>query len=233
MRVAEHDRDVVPWSVFFASLVAFFVAWLAGVEWLRLVLKPVPVLALAAWVSLVRTPLARTVLVGLLLGAVGDVLLETGNTAHFLPGLVAFLVGHVAYVVGFAREAPGWHWARLAPFVLLVVTVLLVTVPGLGAFAAPVVLYGCVIGLLLWRAAARVGVTQPAWLAWLGLCGAALFAASDALIAVNRFVAPFTGAKAVILVTYWAAQALLTLSVRRASVTGTASRTAGSGSAPA
>ncbi len=48
-----------------------------------------------------------------------------------------------------------------------------------------------------------------------GLAGALLFVASDTLLAVNRFVAPFDFAVPAILLTYWSAQALVAGSVAR------------------
>ena len=61
--------------------------------------KPFPALALAAWVALrCPRPLGRLTAAGLVLSALGDVLLETGL---FLPGLLAFLSAHLAYVAAF------------------------------------------------------------------------------------------------------------------------------------
>lgn len=207
------ERDIVALSLFLASVAAFFVAWLTGQDALRLAVKPVPAWSLALFVAARGTRLSRAVLVGLLVGSVGDVFLETGNPSHFVPGLVAFLLGHVAYIVGFTREAKAPAPLRALPFFALVAVVLTIALPKAGPLAAPIGVYGLVIAAMMWRAAARVGVEGGAGLPWLGLIGAVLFAFSDSMIAVNKFVEPFTGARPLILVTYWMAQLLVALSV--------------------
>ena len=58
---------------------------------------------------------------------------------------------------------------------------------------------------MLWRALARVGVVPPRS-AWLAAGGAALFVLSDSLIGINRFVAPFEGARHAIILSYWLGQ---------------------------
>ncbi|MFZ5439554.1 MAG: lysoplasmalogenase [Myxococcota bacterium] len=207
------ERDVLPWSFFLAAIASFFVASLTGHDALRQLIKPVPVWSLAVFVALRGTPLSRTIAVGLLFGSVGDIFLETGNPSHFIPGLVAFLLGHLAYAFAFTRATSSLALARGAPFFALAGVVLAVALPQAGALGGPIGVYGLVIALMMWRAAVRVGAGEPDLQTWLGLVGAVLFAFSDAMIAVNRFVAPFTGARPLILVTYWGAQALIALSV--------------------
>ncbi|MDP1829138.1 MAG: lysoplasmalogenase [Archangium sp.] len=211
------EREVLAWSFFVASIAAFFVAYLTGHDTLRLLLKPLPAWSLAAWVATRRSGLARPVLAGLLIGSLGDLFLETGNPSHFVPGLLAFLFGHLAYIFGFAREAPALAPLRALPFLGMVSLVMAITLPKAGPLAVPIGAYGVVIAVMMWRAAARVGGPAGA-LAWAGLLGATSFAFSDSMIAVNRFVQPFDGARPLILVTYWGAQALVALSVPREQV---------------
>ena len=136
-------------------------------------LKPVPVIALAVWVGARnRTPLGRCVTVGLLLSALGDVVIER----HFLAGLVAFLAAHVAYVAAFVADERRLRLARLVPFAAWSASTYGLLRPGLGDMAVPVAVYVSVITLMMWRAAARVG--RPATsvrAAGLGLAGAIAF----------------------------------------------------------
>ncbi len=199
------------WLTFFSALIAYTAARLSDADTLRLVLKPLPVLSLAAIAALVGTPLARTVSLGLLLGASGDVLLELRNPSLFLPGLIAFLLGHVAYVVGFTRETRAGEWSRLLPTSLFAVVVMALVIPSMKE-PAPIIIYGLLLWAMTWRASARIGHV-PVREAWLGTAGAFLFVASDTLLAINRFVGEFPFAIPCILVTYWAAQALIVLSV--------------------
>ena len=78
--------------------------------WLRMVSKPIPVLCLALWVSFLprRGRYQLAIAAGLLLCALGDILLEASE-ATFLFGLIAFLLGHVAYIVAFTRAVSYTH----------------------------------------------------------------------------------------------------------------------------
>ena len=70
-----------------------------------------------------------------------------------------------------------------------------------------------VIGVMVWREACVLLPNGPAWAV---IAGALLFAGSDSLIAINRFLAPFDAARMLILLSYWAALILLTVGTLRA-----------------
>jgi uncharacterized membrane protein YhhN len=163
------------------------------------------VLTLAAWVAARRRePLGRLVTAGLLLSALGDVILGAGR---FLPGLIAFLAAHVAYVVAFVVDERRLRLARLLPFAAWSASAFGLLRPGLGAMTLPVAAYMAVITLMMWRAAARVGSARtPPVAARLGLAGAIAFGASDTLIAFDRFLQPIAGAEVPILLLYWLGQ---------------------------
>lgn len=182
--------------------------YVAGVRqdilWLRLLAKPVPVLCLAAWVGPSAGRYARLIAAGLLLSVVGDVFMELGQ---FLPGVTAFAAAHVCYIAAFVVDA-----RRLRPLLALPVAAwgagtYLFLRPGLGAMAVPVAVYVTIICAMMWRAAARLGegggyrVDQ-----WAGAVGAGVFAASDTLIALDRFHAPIAWARYAIILLYWSGQ---------------------------
>ena len=171
----------------------------------RVALKPVPALALAAWVGLrCRPPLGRLTAAGLLLSAVGDALLDAGR---FLPGLFAFLTAHVAYVAAFLSVERRPALGRALPFVAWGAGALVLLRPGLGSLAVPVAVYVAVIMIMLWRAAARVGSPKtPPLAALVGLAGAGAFGVSDTLIAFDRFDAPIAGVRLPIMLLYWLGQ---------------------------
>jgi alkenylglycerophosphocholine/alkenylglycerophosphoethanolamine hydrolase len=170
-----------------------------------LVAKPVPVLALAAWVARrSRLPQGRFTAAGLLLAAVGDVLLDAGR---FLPGLGAFLLAHVLYILAFLSVESRPALARALPFAAWGIGTFSLLRPGLGTLALPVGAYVVVITIMMWRAAARVGSTRAPGLApWLGLAGALAFGASDTLIALTRFLQPIEGVRVPIMLLYWFGQ---------------------------
>lgn len=174
--------------------------------WLAVVLKPLPILALAAWQARARDEArAGWVALGLSLSALGDVLLEWPADL-FVPGLVAFLCGHLAYVAAFTGRAPVLAPLRALPFLAFGAGMFLFLRPGLGELALPVAAYVAVICTMAWRAAATVGRIPPVASA-LAVGGALTFVASDSLIALDRFWTPIPGASWAIMATYWLGQA--------------------------
>ena len=185
-------------------------------------LKPLPVLLAILWVARARPlPSARyrwLLLVGLVFGVAGDALL---NLPHlFLAGLVTFLVGHVWYAAAFALEGARPRPASLAGPLALAGTVIALLWPGLGALQVPVLCYVGAIAVMAglsidrWR---RVGSAAAARAA----AGACFFLVSDAALAWAKFRAPFGppwAVGAVVLGTYYLAQALLASSVGQGNV---------------
>ena len=130
-------------------------------------------------------------------------------------GLGAFLVGHLAFVVSFTRlgtHPASWNWvAWLVLFVCVLATrrVLPATMlRGGHALAMPVAVYIVVIGAMVILA---FDTGRP-----LLAVGAAVFAASDSILAVDRFVQPRPWAPVAVMVTYHVGQALLVAGVLRA-----------------
>ena len=147
-------------------------------------------------------------LAALVLGLVGDVFLLGDSDTRFRLGLAAFLLGHLGYVVCFVKlglDPAAWAW--VAWVVLLIC--LLVTrqvaaatyVRGGPSLAIPVALYTVVIGAMVILA---FDTGEP-----LIAVGATVFAASDSILAVDRFVSPRPWAHVVVMVTYHVGQALI------------------------
>lgn len=182
--------------------------WALDAPWLNVVFKPIATLAVIAY-ALGRghgdPTIRRWVLAGLVLSLCGDVALLWPEQG-FLPGLVSFLLAHLAYLVAFTR--PTRLAARVTPFVVYAVvagSVLVVLWPGVPApLRAPVVAYVVALGTMAAQAAVvwRRGEARGGVLA----LGGALFVASDALLAANKFAGPLPLASLWILTTYWTAQ---------------------------
>ncbi len=188
--------------------------------WLRMVSKPIPVLCLALWVSFLprRGRYQLAIAAGLLLCALGDILLEASD-ATFLFGLIAFLLGHVAYIVAFTSDSRRLFplGAALAFGYGVLVYAYLTTAGTLGAMAVPVLVYMLVICTMLWRAAARAGV--PAIIrasVWAGLAGALFFTASDTILSLRMFETPINLGGVAVILTYWIGQTLIAFSARDA-----------------
>ena len=135
----------------------------------------------------------------------GDFLLEIEGL--FVAGLLAFLVAHLAYTFAFLSDERRLRLVRAVPFVVWIASARAYLAPNLHRLAVPVTVYMLAIGIMMWRAAARVGregaAVPPEWSA---LVGAILFGLSDTLLAVNRFRAPVPFAGVLVILLYWAAQ---------------------------
>jgi uncharacterized membrane protein YhhN len=181
---------------------------------LEYVCKPAALLALVAF-ALVLDPASGAddrrawFVAALVFSLAGDVFLMLPRDA-FVAGLAAFLVAHVCYVVGFWTDPPG-AVAMLVSAIVVVLAVAPVARTVLGALGSepalrpPVAVYMLVIATMVASAIATGNVVAAA--------GAILFAASDSLIAWDRFVRPVAGAVVTIMVTYHLGQLLLVCSL--------------------
>jgi uncharacterized membrane protein YhhN len=181
---------------------------------LELVCKPATLLGLVAVALLIDPQIDAQrawFVVALVFSLAGDVLLMLPHE-RFVGGLAAFLVAHLCYVGGlWQRDPTGWALA-VAGFAVAVAVlpVAVVVVRGVRAtagpaLAGPVLAYVVVISTMLAVALATRSVLAGA--------GAALFVASDSMIAWNRFVHSFAAASVAIMVTYHLGQAGLVLSL--------------------
>jgi uncharacterized membrane protein YhhN len=191
-----------------ATFVVFALAdWSAVVRSskpLEYVAKPAALAALVVYAA--AEPVFQPWLIAaLVLSLLGDVYLML-PVDLFVAGLASFLLAHLAYVATFA--------APIGTRVAAAVAVALLTSPVAARVlrnvdATPVRLavasYMLVIALMVGSAIASGNLVATS--------GAILFLVSDSLIAWNRFVKPFAGAQAAIMVTYHLAQLALTLAL--------------------
>jgi len=154
---------------------------------------------------------AGWVTAGLVLGAIGDVLLMFEAERAFLGGLVAFLLGHLAYVVAFARIIGPARWIEGAMIAVVAATLAAAAVvlrwlwPRLGSMRIPVIGYVAVITAMV---VGGIAVATP-----LATAGAIAFYASDLAVARDRFVVKDVWNRAIGLPLYYGAQLLIAWSV--------------------
>jgi len=158
------------------------------------------------------TPYGRWVAAGLVLGAVGDVLLIPKDPRAFLAGLGSFLLGHVAYAAGFVARGVAWDHAGMALLVMLVPLLLVGRwlLPNVkGGMRVPVLAYMVVITVMV---ALAYGSTAQLG-GWPILVAAVAFFLSDLSVARDRFVAHAFVNKAWGLPLYYGAQVLFALTI--------------------
>lgn len=151
------------------------------------------------------------IIIGLVFSIMGDIFLML-PTDRFVAGLVSFLIAHLFYIGAFVAGIDAFRWWPLIPFALFGIAIYIYLAPALGKLKLPVLLYVGVIMVMAW-------VAWELWIqtgqsgALLAAFGAMLFVVSDAILAINRFRAPFKSARLLNLTTYFAAQWLIAGSV--------------------
>ena len=214
--------QALPWLTLFAAGIAVAAGLGLLPAALLFVAKPLATGLIIAWAwprgrAVPRQ--RRLVLIGLLLSFAGDVFLLWPKQG-FLPGLVAFLLAHLTYIAAFSTSLR--FAARPMPFVVYAVVagaILSLLWPGVPpGLRVPVVAYVLCLASMAAQAAG-VGLaargSADASRGRLAAIGGALFMASDALLATNRFAVPLPLATLWILSTYWLAQWCIASSLAR------------------
>lgn len=156
-------------------------------------------------------PYDAWIVLGLVLGALGDLLLALPR--GFVAGLAVFLLGHLAYVAAFQAVVPvrSWGYAPLAPVIVVSGVAVNRLWPYLGRLRFAVLGYVTVISLMVWGAAGTL--TAGGTAGWHRLAGAVLFYVSDLFVARNRFVEKRFLNRAIGLPLYYAGQLILAFTV--------------------
>jgi uncharacterized membrane protein YhhN len=190
---------LVVWAaLLLGSVMASFLSrqsWQRMTTWLRLASSAILVLAAWSWYVVARdTPgvamFALLVALGMTLGLVGDLLLADALpvTQGFLAGMAAFALGHIAYIIAILSLTPQVQWA-VAGIALLVGLTGWYLVVFRGGKDSMILRWAALPYALLLATTAGVAVglaiQTPAFLP-LAL-GAALFLASDLLVAGEQF----------------------------------------------
>lgn len=199
-----------------AALAIAAAPWALAQPWLLWLFKPATTVLLLAWAAGRGQghPMRRPLLLGLLASLGGDVALLWPQQG-FLPGLVCFLVAHLAYCVALWRGGARPWWPAWLACAAVAAAVLGWLWPGVPVpLRGPVLVYVGALGVMVALALAR-GWHQREPGAVAAALGAALFMASDATLAADRFAAPVPQAGLWILGSYWLAQALIAAALPR------------------
>lgn len=152
----------------------------------------------------------------LLFSWLGDVILlfEKKFPFLFIFGLISFLIAHIFYVVYFWKVGKrNFSKYQLKPFILLVVTIYsgsfyLLIFPYLSFLKIPVLIYCLVISLMLIASFHAFDFAKQNF-GKICVLGTILFAISDSILAINRFVFPIFLGSVLVMLTYSIGQFLI------------------------
>jgi uncharacterized membrane protein YhhN len=198
-----------------AAAVLYLFAVARPVSWRRSLVKTASVALLALLVVISSGP--KLLIGALILSALGDACLAQEREKWFLAGLAAFFAAHVAYIALFFLAGGGlglllaepWRLLAAVLVALAVVAILIRLRSGLpAALRLPVPAYAAAIVAMV---ATSLTLDRP-----LVIAGAMLFAASDGILAFDRFPpgrrnAGRSWAPPTVWMVYYAAQFLITV----------------------
>lgn len=171
-----------------------------------------------------RNLFRNLIFLGLVFSLSGDVFLmfQDSDGSYFTAGLVSFLIAHIFYIWAFSKtylknhnipiiKRQGWVMVLIVAYGYLFYKAL---EDFLGKMVGPVILYTAVITLMLLIAVNRFErVSRYSF--WFIAIGAALFVASDSILAWNKFRAPLPYSHFQIMATYGLAQLFIVLGAAR------------------
>ena len=208
---------------FFKTVTIFFVLYGENSRldsFLYAIIKCLPVASLMIFVLLHGMNFSdayaysRKVLLGLLFSGIGDAFLVWKNSGYFIHGVVMFALAQIMFALAFGMRPFNPYAGSVLAMVCSLVYYYLY--PGLnGVMIYLGLLYCVLIAFMAWRAIARVQFFDDLW-TWSKLCGCAgalCFMVSDFVIAANKFRGPVPYSHPIIMVTYYAAQFGIALSV--------------------
>lgn len=151
---------------------------------------------------------------GLVFALIGDILLMLPDS-QFVLGIGSFAATHALYLAAFISVA-GFALINPSTIPLILFSVIMTRFlwPGLRkSLQIPVSGYIVLITVMTAQAIGAALEQEGAGLA-IAAAGAVLFLASDSMLAIDRFRAPFKAAQVLVLSTYWLGQLLIALSAR-------------------
>lgn len=213
-------------AIYFLALAVECLAILSGSPLLHFVSKPLlmPVLALYFYLSMPQPASARhLVLAALGFSWVGDIMLMLDKLygSLFIYGLLGFLGAHICYLLyflGLRKINTGAKSRNITGSLIIfayMATFYAFLYPGLAGLKIPVLIYAVFITLML-ISGLRAFDLRTQVFGRICVMGTLIFAVSDSILAINRFVSPFENAPLFIMVTYGVAQFLIVEGARSA-----------------
>lgn len=219
LKMNRSKNTVLSKFAFLFITICYFVGMAAGNDLMQMIFKPLLISSLLSYFIIstknIASPFKKWVVGALVFSIAGDILLmfANANELYFLLGLSAFLIAHIFYIICFHKikmeeNIEGkWQWAIVVViYYFLIISILM---PHLGEMKIPVLVYGLVISFMLLVAMHLYDLPNNKIARYI-LTGALFFVVSDSVLAVNKFYKPFAASGWLIMITYIAAQYLLT-----------------------
>lgn len=210
---------------FFKTCTIFFVLFAdtpaneTSAPWFFCIIKCLPIISLILFVLLNGMNIteyyrySRRILIGLIFSCLGDACLVWAKK-YFEVGIGCFAIAQICYSRAFGwKPFNPYAGAVFGVLGFLVFSFLQTNLKGIMVYL--VAAYIAVICTMAWRAVARVQFFGDlvTWTKLSGCFGALAFVISDLTLAVDRFKFPLPYAHPIIMVTYYAAQFGIALSV--------------------
>ncbi len=187
-------------------------ATIFSIEWLNYLTRPLLMLSLAFFyfkTSKNNSKLVdKALIIALIFSCLGDIfLIFDKNPYYFILGLGSFLLAHLSYIFVFSEKTK-FNLLRVLLFATYGIFMLYYIMSHVSnAFKIPVFAYISIITLMGIMAASRKSNPKSYQLVLLGVI---LFAISDSLIGIDKFVNPIPFASFWIMTTYVTAQYFIT-----------------------
>lgn len=199
-------------ALFIIVVLLDLIGIITGNELMRFIFKPLIVLLLMTYYSVIIEPENKIYLAALFLCFIGDVLLLFNSQMNFIGGLVAFLLAHILYIKlageGIQKSTIGQKLTAVIPFTLVFAGLIYLLKDNLGDMLIPVIIYAIVISVFgVVTLLNYLTNKTSASIALLG--GAIFFIISDATLAINKFYQSESYFPVFIMITYVLAQYLI------------------------
>ena len=210
------------YKIYTAFSILYLIILLSGYERFDLFIKPIliPIIGFGVYFHR-KFPTKNTLLSGLILSWIGDVILlftDLGEI-YFILGLLSFLTAHIIYCVLFNKQHKVRKKQNRSLFIfgsiliaLYLIGMVSFLMPFLGNLEIPVTIYASIISIMLLFA-------FNGFLVWekpgnlLVFLGAFFFVVSDSILAINKFYAPIPKSSFFIMLTYLLAQYLIVIGI--------------------
>lgn len=214
------QKSLIPFYTF--SIIYLIAMYFEASVWLW-IFKPLLVLSLIFHFLFITKnqhhQLKKLVTAALIFSVMGDIfLMLRGSENYFVLGLASFLIAHIFYIFSFIQIRKNIQqrfnlWFIIFP--ALYCSILLNTLlPNAGILSISVIFYALIISGML-MAALHCSAIKRGNIGWLFAAGAMLFVISDSFIGLDKFYMQINGNKWIVMLTYMAAQLLLTVGFSR------------------